>query len=255
MLLRYATAWLQARLAYPGDVAIQVLADGLVGLVGVLFLSALFARVPHVAGWTFHETLVVWGLAECVSALTLSLFAGTAAFNRRYLLGGDLDRVLLRPLDPWLQVLLDHAGLQGLVTGGLGLAMVVVGLSGAAPLPARLWLLPGALIGGTALLGAILTASCAAGFWLHHRGSLVGVVQQGAAFGRYPADLFPPTLRALLTGVFPATLLSALPVAWVLGHDAPAALAVGQPVLGVAALVGATALWRRALRHYRSSGT
>ena len=91
--LRYARARLQSRLAYPGDVAAQALGDLLVGLVGVLFLSALFARVPVVAGWSLHETLVVWGLAECVTALTHSLFAGAAVFNQRYLLGGELDRV------------------------------------------------------------------------------------------------------------------------------------------------------------------
>ena len=95
---RFAKARAQARLAYPGDVAAQALGDLLVGLVGVLFLSALFARVPHVAGWSLHETLVVWGLAECVSALTSCVCAGAAVFNQRYLLGGELDRMLLRPL-------------------------------------------------------------------------------------------------------------------------------------------------------------
>ncbi len=252
---RFARARLQARLAYPGDLAAQALGDLLVGLVGVLFLGALFARVPHVAGWSWHETLVVWGLAECVTALTSCLFAGATVFNQRYLLGGELDRLLLRPLHPWAQVLLDHAGLQGAVTGLLGCAMVTVGLLEAQPDPSRLWLLPLALVGGTAMLGGILTALCAAGFRLHHRGSLVGLVQQAAAFGRYPADLFSPALRTLLTGVFPATLLAALPAAWVLGHEVWAPLAIAQPVLGCGVLAAATALWDRALQGYASSGT
>lgn len=252
---RFAKARAQARLAYPGDVAAQALGDLLVGLVGVLFLSALFARVPHVAGWSLHETLVVWGLAECVTALTSCVFAGAAVFNQRYLLGGELDRLLLRPLHPWAQVLLDHAGLQGAVTGLLGCAMIAVGLYGADPVPTRLWLLPLALLGGSAMLGGILTGLCAAGFRLHHRGSLVGMVQQAAAFGRYPADLFSPSLRALLTGVFPATLLAAVPTAWVLGHPVWAPLALAQPLLGIGALAAGTALWNRGLRGYASSGT
>jgi ABC-type uncharacterized transport system permease subunit len=131
--------------------------------------------------------------------------------------------------------------------------MVVYGLLDSPPPLHRLWLVPLALLGGTALLGGILTALCALGFRLHHRGSLVGLVQQAAAFGRYPADLFSPSLQSLLTGIFPALLLSAVPMAWVLGHEVPPVLAVGQ--LGATVLAAATWAWGKGLAAYTSSGT
>ena len=70
---------------------------------------------------------MVWGTAECVGLAT-SLFAGAAAFNRQYLVQGELDAAA-RPLNPWLQVLLDHAGPQGLVSGLLGVGMVALGFA------------------------------------------------------------------------------------------------------------------------------
>lgn len=243
-------------MAYRGDLAAGLLADALTGGVGLLFLGALFSRIPDIAGWSLGEVLVVWGTAECAVGLATSLFAGAAAFNRQYLVQGGLDGLLLRPLNPWLQVLLDHAGPQGLVSGLLGVGMVALGfaqLDGG--VPARAALLPLFACGGAALLGALLTASCAVGFWLSHRGSMVGMVQQGAAFGRYPAEVFAPGLRRLLTFGFPALLLSALPVAWVLGRAVPLWLSLGQPLLGAAALVAATAAWHRGLRRYGSTGT
>jgi ABC-2 type transport system permease protein len=254
--LHYLSMRVRTRLAYRGDLAVQVLADVTVGVVGVVFLTALFSRVPDVAGWTFGELLVVWGLAECVTGLTHSLFTGAAAFNRDYLLGGELDRVLLRPLDPWAQVLLDHVGLQGLTTVVFGAAMIGGGLmAGPVPVTATLALLPVFALGGTALLGAMLTLACSTGFFVQHRGSAVGLVHQAAAFGRYPLDVFPSAMKTGLTTVFPAALLSAVPAAWMLGRDVSTLMALGQPILGLLALALAVRVWRVGLRRYASAGS
>lgn len=254
--LRYLSLRARTRLAYRGDLAAQALADLTVGLLGVVFLGALFHRVPDVRGWGFGAVLSVWGLSEVATGLARSAFAGAEAFHRDYLLGGQLDRLLLRPMDPWAQVLLDHASGRGLPTACVGAAMLGVGLSldGGAPLARVAWV-PLFALGGAALLGALLTASCAAGFRLRHRGSAVGLVQQAAAYGRYPLDLFPGALQRALLTVFPAGLISAAPMAWVLGFEAPRWAAVGQPLLGAGALLAATALWRRQLTAYSSAGT
>lgn len=253
--LHYLSMRARTRLAYRGDLAAQVAGDVAIGLVGVLFLGALFSQVPDLRGWGPGEVLVVWGMAEVASGLSRCLFAGAEVFNRRYLVGGDLDRLLLRPLDPLVQVYLDHAGLQGLPTAAMGAAMVAAGLSMVPALPLTLAWLPLFAVGGAALLGAMLTASCAAGFLAHHRGSAVGLVQQTAAFGRYPVEVFPAPLQRLLTSVVPVALLSAVPVAWALGREASPLLAMAQPVVGAVALAGAVALWRLGLRRYTSSGS
>lgn len=253
--LHYLSMRARTRLAYRGDLVAQAAGDIAIGAVGVLFLGALFSRVPDVRGWGPGEVLVVWGMAEVAAGLSRCLFAGAEVFNRRYLVGGDLDRLLLRPLDPLLQVYLDHAGLQGLPTVVMGGAMAGAGLAMLPTVPAAAAWLPLFALGGAALLGAMLTASCAAGFLAHHRGSAVGLVQQTAAFGRYPVEIFPAPLQRVLTSVVPVALLSAVPVAWALGRDAPAALALTQPLLGGVALAGAVALWRRGLRRYTSAGS
>ena len=247
----------KVRLAYRGDVFIHAVGDLLVALIGVVFLWAVFRHVPHIRGWRFAEILLIWGLAEISTGLFFALFQGLWFVNQRYLLQGELDRVLLRPLDPYLQVLLDNINLESLPVSLLGVGMVALALQDlpAVP-PGRLLLLPLSVLGGMALLGGLLTGVSAAGFRVHHRGTAVGLVYQGAVFSRYPLDIFHTGLQRLLTYVVPFAFVAYYPAAWCLGRpEARPLYALGQPLLGGLVLLAGVGIWRRGLRSYRSSGS
>ena len=154
----------KVRLAYRGDLLLSILGDLLVASVGLVFLWAVFSHVPDIRGWTLHEVLLIWGLAETSTGLFFVLFQGLWFVNQRYLLGGELDRVLLRPLDPYLQILMDNVSPGNLPVALLGAAMVGAALSGLPPLSLTQWLmLPVFVASSVALLGGLLTGVSAAG--------------------------------------------------------------------------------------------
>lgn len=254
--LRYAWMRAKVRLAYRGDFALLALGDLLVAGLAVLFLWSLFAHVPHTRGYRFSEVLLLWGMGEASAGLFLVGFQGLWALNQQYLLRGEMDRVLLRPLDAFGQVLLDHLNLEDLPLVGLGLAMIGLALPGLPPLGlAKALLLPVFVLSGALVLAGTLTAFSSLGFWLHHRGTAIGLVYQTTAFHRYPLDLFARPLRWLFTVVLPLGFVAAWPAAWLLGRAELVGPPLLQPLLGPLLMAAGHRLWRWSLRRYRSPGS
>jgi len=246
----------KVRLAYRVDFLLNSMGDLLVALVGVVFIWAVFRHVPDIRGWTFHEVLFIWGMAETATGLFFVLFQGLWSINQRYLLRGEMDRVLLRPLDPYFQVLLDNINLEDVPVGLLGLGMIAMAVPGLEPFSTIQWLmLPVFLLGGVAILGGVLTGVSAVGFRIHHRGTAVGLVYQGSVFNRYPLDIFHPSIQKILTFGVPFGFTAFFPASWYLGRTEWLAYAFAQPIVAALVMVGGYKLWTTGLRSYRSPGT
>jgi len=254
--LRYAAMRAKVRLAYRGDFALHALGDLLVAGIAIVFLVSLFSHIPHIRGWSFPEILFLWGMGEVSTGLFFVLFQGLWALNQQYLLRGEMDRVLLRPLDPYGQIMVDHLNLEDLPIVLLGLAMIGWALPGLPAFSLAQWLLlPLFLLCGVLVLAGTLTLFSCLGFLIHHRGTAIGVVYQASAFNRYPLDIFPRPLQRLLTFVLPFAFIAFFPASWYLGRTEWLLGAAVQPLVGVGLFVGARWLWGRALRRYRSPGS
>ena len=254
--LRYALMRAKVRLAYRGDFLFNAAGDLLVAGIGVVFLWAIFRNVPDIRGWTFHEVLFIWGLGETAAGLFFVLFQGLWALNQQYILHGELDRVLLRPLDPYGQVMLDHLNLEDLPVALLGMALVGWALPGLPAFSVVQWLmLPVFVAAGVLVLAGVLTAFSSLGFRVLHRGTAVGLVYQASAFNRYPIEIFSPPVQRLLTWVVPFAFVAWFPATWYLGRLQWLPWALAQPLVGVGLFAGGRWLWTRGLRHYRSPGS
>lgn len=248
-------ARLRAALADPVDHAVGAIAALVVAVVGMVFLWAVFHRVPDVAGWRGPEVLMVWGLTEMASGLCLCLFQGLWMQNQRYVMTGDLDRLLVRPGNPLLSLLVEHLAPGHLALAFAGLCMVVAAGVALPALPLSAWVaLPAVALGGAALLGGMALVVSSVGLVVPHRGRTVGLVEQAAAFARYPLSIFPAWLAMLLVTVVPMGLVAAMPVAAALGR-APLVWGLAPMLAGAAALAVGVATWHLALRRYASTGT
>jgi ABC-2 type transport system permease protein len=252
-VLTYALMRIKVRLAYRIDFLVGAFGEALVASIGIVFLWAVFRNVPSIHGWSFEDVFFIWGMAETATGIFFVLFQGLWVLNQRYLLQGELDRVLLRPLDPYLQVLLDNLNPEDCAVVLVGVAMMAIG---APPLTALdIVHLCVTIVSGVLVLGGLLTLVSAVGFRVHHRGTAIGLVYQGAVFGRYPLDLFPRWLRMLLTWVVPFAFLAFYPATHFLGRTEYATLAAIQPLVGLGVMALGYGVWMRASRSYRSPGS
>ena len=246
----------KAKLAYRGDLATGLFSAMLLAVVGPVFITTLFRHVPALGGWTGPEVLFTWGFADTVSGLFYVFFQGLYVLNRRYILGGELDRLLIRPVDPFLQLLVDNLAIEevpSVVLGGF--VMWLAFQWGLPPVPlARLALLPLWCLGGLGALGGLVTSIASLGFHLHHRGTAVGLVMQVTTFVRYPLDLFGSPFKWALTVVLPFGFAGFYGAVLFLPRPEWAAFGWVTPLVGLAAMAVGYSAWRVGLRSYTSGG-
>ena len=255
-LAAYLAMRLKARLAYRGDLLVAAAGDVLVATVGLAAVGVLFHHTDTLGGFGVWEVLLGWGLAQTSLGVFWTLFPGLYALNRQYLLQGELDRVLLRPLDPYLQVMLDHVNPGGLLLSavGLGVFLWAAAASGLAWSVGMVLLFPVIVLCGTLLVAGVLTATAALGFWMHHEGSAVGLVYQFAGFAPYPLTILPRPFAFLVTAVLPFAFVGFLPATLYMDRPAWWPLAIAQPLVGLVVFFLGWGFWRFSLRRYGSAG-
>lgn len=232
------------------DFFTSVFGNVIVMAVGGTLLGTMFQHIPTLAGWTGWEVVFLWSWVETVVALAHFTLAGLFMLNRRYLVNGEMDRMLVRPGDPLVGILVDN--IAGEELPGVLVAVSVVSVA-AVKLDlgwSALGIVPGVL-GSLGVFASILIVFASLGFHVKHTGTAVGVVFQASTYARYPFELYPRAVRYLLTigllgflGYIPAaTVLGRITMGW-----------VHLPV-AVASVAAAYAFFRFGLSRYSSSGT
>jgi len=249
-------AHLRAVLEYEADFWLLVGAAVLTQLVGLVFLGAIFSRVPHLAGWQFPEVVLIFAMVVIAEGIGSLLFEGTWRLAWK-VNQGELDYLLLRPYPVVLQVMHADVGLNGLgnlVTGGalLGWALWRVDVD---------WTLARVLLGLVLFVSAITIkvsislATNATSFWTFSPFSIFAfAMHQVGDLARYPLNVYTLGIRAALTGLVPFAFISYFPAGALLGHGQYAWVGWLTPLVAAYCLGVAWLVFRTGLRRYEGAG-
>lgn len=221
--------------------------------LGTLWL--IFRKVPALGGWSAPQAAVLYALFSM--AMGLVNLAGAGLRELPYLVHeGELDRILVQPADPYLQ-LLPRFNPYALGDLAVGAALLIVGggPAGVVWTPLAVLYCIFAVVCGAAVLLGILTAVYALSFWVHQPG-VAGGVEQLTQLAQYPSNIYPRWVQILVTWIFPVAFASFYPAA-VLTQAEVTPMRLGLlavPVAGVALGLGAV-LWRLGLRKYEGTGS
>jgi ABC-2 type transport system permease protein len=251
----------RARMEYRADFVLGFVLGIVFQVAALAFVFVVVGSFGGIGGWSLQEVLFIAGIRLTAHALVEMVF-GNLTIVTWMIRDGWMDRVLVRPANTLLQVVLFQFranGMGDLVVGGLALASGIRGID--ATWNAWSGLLLVLVIAGSMLLEAgLLLAIAALGFWVVRTESLMWWADDLTnTFGNYPLTVFPAMTRFLLTFVVPIGFLGFYPATMFLGRtgDVPFTplLAYGAPLVGIAVFVGAYGLWVRGIAHHRSTGT
>jgi ABC-2 type transport system permease protein len=252
-----ASAHIRSRLAYRASFVARTLAVAASDLTPLLLVGVVLSRFGTVAGWSWAEIAILYGLAQTASAIARCLTVGLDHFEE-LVVSGDLDGVLVRPLSPLLVVVASRVELlhAGRIAVGVAVLAVAFPAAGVAPTAGSLAIAAAAVLGGALILCAFTLLVASLTFWQTRTGKLQDLVQSASrAFAEYPLTIYPPSVRFVLTWIVPLALATYFPAARLTGRadGGPlvlAALPAGALLLGLALLV-----WRAGLRRYQSTGS
>jgi ABC-2 type transport system permease protein len=246
---------LMTAMQYRSSFLFELLTGTSTALGVVLPLVFVYDHTHAVAGWSFHEALLVAAFFLVLQAIVGGLVEPNLGALVSAIRNGQLDYLLLKPPDAQLVASFSRVAPAKVwdLLGGLG-----VGAWALSTLPAP-------SVGGALAAVGLLAAGVAAvyGLWIlvictsfwfvrvDNMRYLIGAIVDA---GRWPVSVYTGWVRIFLTMVIPVALVTSYPAIALLGR-LDAWLAVQAVGVAVGMLVVSRLAWRFALRHYTSASS
>lgn len=265
MLLRTANLFLHSyaqylkrQMSYRFNFWVQTIALFVWSAANVFLIHYLFLTTDEIRGWDRAEVMLIYGIANCSFAVCFTFFASLLHLPSRYIVEGQLDRLLVRPFNPLLQVLMEDFSAEDSLLFLFGFLIIGYAFREMGEVPtAGTWaLVVLAAISGGAVYGSGLLFAASASFWLKDRAGLLGpAIQVGDQVARYPLGIYPALLRWILTFAIPLGFIAYYPSQLLLPSHGHLLYGVVSPLVALTVLSLAYAFWRAGLRRYESTGS
>lgn len=256
LFFRFLSQNIKIKLEYKLDSLILFIAGTAMQTLGLVFISVLFTRIPSIQGWTMWEILAM--LAMIFISEGLVSFAFEGAWQMAFLINmGEMDRLLLRPVSPILQILTFTMGMHGIGNMLMGIILLAVSLGhvGVAWDLMHVLFIPTFIISACAIRVAISFGANCSAFWMKaFSNAFPLMVYQLADFAKYPASIFGKAIEFFIIFVIPYAFISYLPAVWLFDKAWWGIFAWTSPLVALWCCLAARWLFYRGLRQYEGSG-
>lgn len=230
-------------------------------LVELLAVLILFQTFGELAGWQVGEVAFLYGLVSVAFSLADMLGEGFDEVST-LVRTGQFDRVLTRPLPPFVQVMASQFPLRrlGRLVQGV-LAICLAQRWGELEWTLLRVLVFVSAIGTTALIFlAVLIMGAALCFWTIERTEVQNVFTYGGTeLASYPVHIYSRWLRWVFLYMMPLGLTTYYPAIYVLGKPDPLGLPgwvqFASPLVAAVFFTASLWMWRFGLNHYKSTGS
>jgi ABC-2 type transport system permease protein len=255
IFFHYVAQYMKTRLQYRADLFVEVISDLLFQAVNLIFILVVFGHTNFLSGWNREEIIFIYGFFLVPYAVFTSFF-NIWDFNERYIVKGELDRILTRPVHSLFQVILERMELESLFGTITGIAVMAYAgsllgleLHWYDPLLFLIFVLGGVLV----YAGIFIMLACVS-FWADARTSIMPMMYNIGNYGRYPVDIYNKIIRFVLTWILPFAFVGVYPSAYFLGKEEWYIYAFLTPFIGIIFFVAAVLLWNEGVKRYRGAG-
>jgi ABC-2 type transport system permease protein len=248
----------RSRMQYKFNFLFSTLMSSFIQISEFLMVALVMMRFGDMKGWTLYEVSYLYGVMMISKAIYRTL-ASDVHHLEKYLVSGDLDAILIRPVPVLLALMTQNSRIQ-IAEIGQGLILLVISMKSLIASGQIGWIavpLTGFIIlTGAVILFAIGLATAAAGFWLTRIESLQNMTEDASqTAARYPLGIYPKWLQAALLVVIPVGFVNYMPALYVLRHQGGIGLLLGTLAVSLAALWLAMRFWKLGLSRYQSTGS
>ena len=212
---------------------------------------------PVIGGWTYHEIILLMALQFFSYSIANTALYGVFHNMDVYINNGDLDRMMVRPVNPIFSIVWKDFNWTGIsqifLSGGFLIYGLVQNTIAWSPKTAVIFVV--CLFGATALQCGVFLMFGASAFWVRRSASLSQLLFYNfSSFSNSPITVFGKPIRLLLSTILPWAYINFYPAARLLEKEIPCRLYLLTPVLGIIALVLGTQMMKTGLSRYESVG-
>ncbi|WP_179945158.1 ABC transporter permease [Paenibacillus durus] len=256
LLSEYLKNYMKTRLTYRADFWVEVLSDLLFQVTNLVFIFVIFMHTNTLAGWSQNEVVFVYGFFM-VPWGVFACFVNMWNFSERYIVKGEMDRILTRPAHNLFQIFLENVDPPSLIGSLIGLLiMAVSGFN--LGLPFEWWTVPALIlltISATAIYTGIYTTLTALSFYSDAPTGIIPLMYNIQSYGRYPVTIYNRAIQVLLTWILPFAFVGVYPAGLFLQREEMTRMALLTPVMGAIFLSIGLFVWNRGVRKYKGAGS
>jgi ABC-2 type transport system permease protein len=239
-------------LEYRADFLINLVSVVLSLGAGLLVIAVMFAHKQDIAGWTFYQALTLYGVYLFFEEFAVGFLAINIGGLPELIRRGDLDFLLLKPVNSQFQVSLRRFAITGIPTYLLAIAVTLYAMSAQGVLgAANLTLLALFMLCGMLIVYAIWSLLHTLAFWFVRIENISQLFYAVFETARFPVGVFPRWLRIVFTFVIPVAFITTVPAVGTLDWS----LGVAAPCIAVLGLLLSHAFWQFALKRYTSASS
>ena len=244
---------------YPSNVAGWLISNPLQFIMGFAIIKFVVESFGQISGWNYGQLAFLYGLSVISHALSMIFFV-QGWFMGYYVIEGDFDRYLTRPLGVLYQFFFTNINIFGVTDLIPGILVFIYGCvkCGIRVTPLFILQVLITLAGATLIRGGIYILLGSTSF---HTRSAVDFGQYTQEImdktTMYPLSMYPESMQFILTYLIPVGWISFYPASVLLGIDS-AYNAVLIPLItlavGILVMLIAGAYFNMGLRKYESAG-
>ncbi len=246
----------QQDLAYRVDAAVNILVN-LVWLgYELLGLSILFSNTDTLGGWGWGELVALLGVFRIVHMFMFAIvWPNTEKFNTG-IRDGSLDYTFLQPVNSLFLITFTRIIVWRAWELALAIVLIVVGLSrsGLAVSPAGVAGFLVLVVAGGAVIYSLWIVMIAFTFWFTKFDNNVTILDALLSAGRYPATVYPPWLRLIITFVVPIAVATTVPMQSLRG-DLGLWQVLGFLGVGAVSVLVASRVWQAGVKRYSGASS
>ena len=226
-----------------------------------IVIWVILNKFQYINGWNLFEVIFLYSLNLLSYALAHVFVQWPFANLDAETLKGELDEVMIRPMDPLF--LLIGKKLSTMYWGHIILSVYFLRFS--SQHLSIIWTVPNimwfsqVLIGATLIQASVTVITSCVSFWTVRSQSLwdlcMGPVRQ---FIQYPLSIYNSFVQAIFTFVIPFAFINFYPVYYFLNKSEPVAFNIrfqySTLVVGIIMAFVAWATWKKGIRRYQSIG-
>ncbi len=252
---------IRAEVQYRASFVAFLLAQTILFGTDAVAVWAVFTKVSSLGHWNVRQVLFLYGITTCAFGVA-DIFVSPVENASIHIQAGSLDRLYVRPMGILTQLLAQEFALRrvGKLLQATIVLIVGISLTSVHWTPARVAMVPFAIACGAITYSSLFVLTSSLSFWLVSTQEIANsVTYGGVTMSQFPVHIYGAWLRRTVLTVIPIASVAYLPGLYILQAANPLRIAtwaqILSPLLCVPAALVAAFVWRRATRHYQSTGS
>ncbi len=219
-------------------------------------LWIIFSNTDSISGWSLDQVIVLIGTFHIVGGVVRAVFAPNFQRFVEEVQSGTLDFLLTKPANGQFLASFRRIAVPHLAESALGAVVATVGVVRASSEfgLGQVLVYGFSLACGLTILYAFWLVMITFVFWFVRIENVTQIFWSLFEAGRYPMEIYPGWLRALIGYLIPVAIITTFPAKGFVTGQSWVAL-VGFALAAALALYGASRLWRYGVASYTSASS